>query len=114
MKIDMSNFLIKLNEVQSEERNRTIPIAQLSIMYELYKSETPVRLLNIQYKYNFERYILSRNCMMLSNDKIRDKGKIRQGKGWIVKNSIKGEYDKRLKEVKLTKIGKKIAERIFD
>jgi len=52
--------------------------------------------------------------MMLSNDKIRDKGKIRQGKGWIVKNSIKGEYDKRLKEVKLTKIGKKIAERIFD
>ena len=86
-------------------------------MYELLKNyPTPVLLSDIQYKYNLKRYIVSRNCMMLSSDKIKDKGMkggFRKGKGWITKNYISDKYDGRMKEAKLTPKGKKIAERLF-
>ena len=73
-------FLTKVNEVQSEQRNRTIPIVQLIILLELWKSkEKPVSLLDIQYKYNFERFTLSRNSEMLSDARIKDNGKNKTG-----------------------------------
>ena len=113
MKNDISDFLIKLNNVQSEEKNRTLPIVQIIILYELWKSDTPVPFLDIQDKYNLEKYILSRNCMMLSHDRIKDNGRIRQGKGWITKNHISYKYDGRMKEAQLTPQGERIAERLF-
>jgi hypothetical protein len=103
------DFLTRVNEVQSEERHRTIPIVQLIILFELWKAkERPVPLLDIQYKYNFERFTLSRNSEMLADARIRGS----QGKGWITKTLIKGN-DKRMKEAKLTKIGSIFAERLF-
>ena len=51
--------------------------------------------------------------MMLSHDRIKDNKKIRQGKGWIIKNHISDKYDGRMKEAKLTAQGEKIAERLF-
>ena len=114
--MNVEEFLTTVNEVQSEEKHRTLPIVQLIILYELGKAKgMPVSLLDIQYKYNFERQILSRNCMMLSSDEIKDsnlKKGIRKGKGWITKNHI-GKDDKRMKEIKLTKIGSIFVERLF-
>ena len=114
--MNVEEFLTAVNEVQSEERNRTISTVQLIILYELWKTNgKPVSLLDIQYKYNFERQTLSRNCMMLSSDEIKDcnqKKGIRKGKGWITKNHI-GEDDKRMKEIKLTKIGSIFVEKLF-
>ena len=112
-KMDIPYFLIKLIDVQSEEKNRTLPVVQIIILYELWKSDTSVLLSDIQNKYNLERYIVSRNCMMLSHDRIKDNKKIRQGKGWIIKNHISDKYDGRMKEAKLTAQGEKIAERLF-
>ena len=113
--MSIEDFLTRVNEVQSEERHRTIPIVQLIILFELWKAkEMPVPLLDIQYKYNLSRSTISRNCMMLLNgikDSNSKKG-IRQGKGWITKTLIKGS-DKRMKEAKLTKIGSIFAERLF-
>ena len=111
--MDIPYFLIKLNDVQSEEKNRTLPVVQIIILYELWKSDTPVLLSDIQNKYNLERYIVSRNCMMLSHDRIKDNRRIRQGKGWITKNHISDKYDGRMKEAKLTAQGEKIVERLF-
>ena len=106
---DIEDFLTRVNEVQSEERHRTIPIVQLIILLELWKANgVSVPLLDIQYKYNFERFTLSRNSEMLSDARIRGS----QGKGWITKTLIKGD-DKRMKEAKLTKIGSIFAERLF-
>mgnify|MGYP003639940052 CR=1 FL=1 len=119
MNINTEDFLTRVSEVQSEQRNRTIPIVQLIILFELWKAkERPVPLLDIQYKYNLSRTTLSRNCMMLSSDEIKDcnqKKGIRKGKGWITKNYIIpcGIDDERTKEAKLTKIGSIFAERIF-
>ena len=110
----LDDFLLKLNDLQTEEGKRTISIPQITIMYELWKKyPTPVLLSDIQYKYNLKRYIVSRNCMMLSHGRIKDNEKIRQGKGWITKNYISDKYDGRMKEAKLTPKGKKIAERLF-
>ena len=107
--MSIEDFLTKVNEVQLEQRNRTIPTVQLIILFELWKAkERPVPLLDIQYKYNFERFTLSRNSEMLSDARIRRS----QGKGWIIKTLIKGS-DKRTKEAKLTKIGSIFAERLF-
>ena len=110
----LDNFLLKLNDLQTEEGKRTISIPQITIMYELWKKyPTSVLLSDIQYKYNLKKYIVSRNCMMLSHDRIKDNKKIRQGKGWIIKNHISDKYDGRMKEAKLTAQGEKIAERLF-
>ena len=113
---NVENFLTIVNEVQSEEKHRTIPIVQLIILLELFKAKgKPVSLLDIQYKYNFERFTISRNCMMLSSDEIKDcnsKKGIRKGKGWITKNHI-GKDDQRMKEIKLTKIGSIFVKRLF-
>ena len=115
--MDVEEFLTTVNEVQSEERNRTISTVQLIILYELWKANgKPVSLLDIQYKYNFEGFTVSRNCMMLSSDGIKDcnqKKGIRKGKGWITKNPINGKGDKRMKEIKLTRIGSIFIERLF-
>ena len=112
-RMSIEDFLTRVSEVQSEERHRTIPIVQLIILFELWKAkERPVPLLDIQYKYNFERFTLSRNSEMLSDARIKDNKRIRQGKGWITKTLIKGS-DKRMKEAKLTKIGSIFAERLF-
>ena len=116
MNINTEDFLTRVSEVQSEQRNRTIPIVQLIILLELWKAkERPVPLLDIQYKYNLSRTTISRNCMMLSSDEIKDcnqKKGIRKGKGWINKTFIKGS-DNRIKEAKLTKIGNMFAKRLF-
>jgi DNA-binding MarR family transcriptional regulator len=114
MKNDISNFLMKLNEVQLEKRHRTLPVVQITILYELWKTKgKPVPLLEIQYKYNFERFTVSRNSDMLSYARIKDNGRMRQGKGWIIKNHIFDKYDSRMKEAQLTPQGKRIAERLF-
>ena len=113
MKNDIFDFLIKLNDVQSEEKKRTLSVAQITILYELWKSDIPVLLSDIQNKYNLKRYTVSRNCMMLSNNRIKDNGRIRQGKGWITKNHISYKYDGRMKEAQLTPQGERIAERLF-
>jgi|TARA_R100001480_G_scaffold129527_1_gene127067 hypothetical protein len=106
----ISDFLMKLSDVQLEEKNRTLPVVQIIIMYELWKSDVPVLLLDIQNKYNLERYTLHRNCTMLSSGMGR---KYRRGKGWITKNSLSDKYDRRIKETELTPQGKRIAERLF-
>ena len=112
-RMSIEDFLTRVNEVQSEERHRTIPIVQLIILFELWKAkERPVPLLDIQYKYNLSRTTLSRNSEMLSDARIKDNKRIRQGKSWITKTLIKGS-DKRTKEAKLTKIGSIFAERLF-
>ena len=99
--------------MQMEEKYRTIPIVQIIILYELWKSNIPIFLLDIQDKYDLERYTVSRNCMMLSHGRIKDNGRIRQGKGWITKNHISDKYDSRMKEAQLTPQGKRITERLF-
>ena len=106
----ISDFLMKLSDVQLEEKNRTLPVVQIIIMYELWKSDVPVLLLDIQNKYNLERYTLHRNCTMLSKGM---NGKYRRGKSWIVKNHNPDKYDRRVKEVELTLRGKRVAERLF-
>ena len=115
---DVDDYLLRLNDLQTEEGKRTISNPQEAIMYELWKNyPTPVLFLDIQSKYNLKRYIVSRNCMMLSFDKIKDKGMksgFRKGKGWITKNHISNKkHDGRMKEAKLTLKGKKIVERLF-
>jgi hypothetical protein len=114
--MNVENFLTIVHEIQSEEKHRTLPIVQLIILLELWKAKgKPVSLLDIQYKYNFERQTISRNCMMLSSDEIKDcnqKKGIRKGKGWITKNPI-GKDDQRMKEIKLTKIGSIFVKRLF-
>ena len=111
---DVDDYLLRSNDLQTEEGKRTISHPQEAIMYELWKNyPTPVLLSDIQSKYNLKSYIVSRNCMMLSSDKIKDNEKIRQGKGWITKNHISNKYDGRMKEAKLTPKGKKIVERLF-
>ncbi len=110
----IEDFLQKCSSVQTEEKNRVLPIAQLSILHELWKSDIPVSLSDIRYKYDLERYTVSRNCMMLSYDRIKDNGKTRQGKGWIIKNHMSDKYDGRMKEAKLTPQGEKIVERLFE
>ena len=114
--MNVENFLTIVHEIQSEEKHRTISIVQLIILLELFKAKgKPVSLLDIQYKYNFERFTISRNCMMLSSDGIKDcnqKKGIRKGKGWITKNHI-GNDDQRMKEIKLTKIGSIFVKRLF-
>ena len=112
---DVDDYLLRLNNLQTEEGKRTISIPQITIMHELWKNyPTPILLSDIQSKYNLKSYIVSRNCMMLSSDKIKDNEKIRQGKGWITKNHISNKkYDGRMKEAKLTLKGKKIVERLF-
>ena len=113
----IDDYLLRSNDLQTEEGKRTISIPQITIMRELWKNyPTPVLLSDIQSKYNLKRYIVSRNCMMLSFDKIKDKGMksgFRKGKGWITKNHISDKYDGRMKEAQLTPQGKKIAERLF-
>jgi len=108
--MNISDFLMKLSDVQLEEKNRTIPLVQIIIMYELWKSDVPVLLLEIQNKYNFESYTVHRNCTMLSKGM---NGKYRRGKSWIVKNHNPDKYDRRVKEVELTLRGKRVAERLF-
>jgi DNA-binding MarR family transcriptional regulator len=108
--MNISDFLMKLSDVQLEEKNRTIPLVQIIIMYELWKSDVPVLLLEIQNKYNFESYTVHRNCTMLSSGMRR---KYRRGKSWIVKNHNPDKYDRRVKEVELTLRGKRVAERLF-
>jgi|TARA_R100001530_G_scaffold32491_1_gene25530 hypothetical protein len=108
--MNISDFLMKLSDVQLEEKNRTIPLVQIIIMYELWKSDVPVLLLEIQNKYNFESCTVHRNCTMLSSGMRR---KYRRGKGWIVKNHNPDKYDRRVKEVELTLRGKRVAERLF-
>jgi DNA-binding MarR family transcriptional regulator len=99
----IEDYLLRLNDLQTEEGKRTISIPQCTIMYELWKKHpAPVLLSDIQSKYNLKRYTVSRNCMMLSYDRIKDNGKTRQGKGWIIK------------EAKLTPQGEKIVERLFE
>ena len=110
----IDDYLLRSNDLQTEEGKRTISHPQEAVMYELLKNyPTPVLLSDIQNKYNLKRYIVSRNCMMLSHDRIKDNKKIRQGKGWIIKNHISDKYDGRMKEAKLTAQGEKIAERLF-
>jgi hypothetical protein len=113
--MNVENFLTIVHEIQSEEKHRTISIVQLIILLELFKAKgKPVSLLDIQYKYNFEGFTISRNCMMLLNgikDSNQKKG-IRKGKGWITKNHI-GKDDQRMKEIKLTKIGSIFVKRLF-
>ena len=114
----IDDYLLRSNDLQTEEGKRTISHPQEAIMYELWKNyPAPVLFSDIQSKYNLRRYTVSRNCIMLSSDKIKDKGMksgFRKGKGWITKNYISDKYDGRLKEAKLTPKGKKIAERLFD
>ncbi len=107
--MNISDFLMKLSDVQLEEKNRTIPLVQIIIMYELWKSDVPVLLLEIQNKYNFESCTVHRNCTMLSKGMNR---KYRRGKSWITKNHI-GKDDQRMKEIKLTKIGSIFVKRLF-
>jgi len=111
--MNLETFLKRCSSICMEEKHRTIPIAQIIILYELWKSNIPVCLLDIQDKYDLERYIVSRNCMMLSHGRIKDNERIRQGKGWITKNNISDKYDGRMKEAQLTSQGKRIAERLF-
>ena len=104
----IENFLQKCSSVQTEEKNRVLPIAQLSILHELWKSDIPVSLSDIRYKYDLERYTVSRNAQMLSNG-FKYNGIVRKGKGWIT------EYDYgRNKKISLTLRGKIIAKRLFD
>jgi len=126
----IDDYLLRLNDLQTEEGKRTISIPQCTIMYELWKKHpAPVLLSDIQSKYNLKRYTVSRNCMMLSYDRIKDvsrncmmlsydrikdDGKTRQGKGWIIKNHMSDKYDGRMKEAKLTPQGEKIVERLFE
>ena len=114
-KFMIDDYLLRLNDLQTEEGKRTISIPQCTIMYELWKKHpAPVLLSDIQSKYNLKSYTVSRNCMMLSYDRIKDNGKTRQGKGWIIKNHMSDKYDGRMKEAKLTPQGEKIVERLFE
>ncbi len=105
----IEDYLLRLNDLQTEEGKRTISIPQCTIMYELWKKHpAPVLLSDIQSKYNLKRYTVSRNAQMLSNG-FKYNGIVRKGKGWIT------EYDYgRNKTIGLTLRGKIIAKRLFD
>jgi len=111
--MNLEMFLKRCASMQMEQKHRTIPIVQIIILYELWKSSTPVCLLDIQDNYDLEKYTVSRNGVMLSHGRIKDNKRTRQGKGWITKNNISDKYDGRMKEAQLTSQGKRIAERLF-
>ena len=94
--------------MQTEEKNRVIPVVQQIILLELWNNDVPVSLSDIRYEYDLERYTVSRNAQMLFNG-LKYTGTVRKGKKWII------EYGYgRNKTIGLTLRWKKIPKRLFD
>ena len=92
---------------------KTIPLIQSIVLFELKKAkDKPVLLKYIRNKYKIKGFTLSRNSEMLGVPTFMDRGKTRKGKGWITKKTIKD--NKTMKEVRLTKKGKILVERLFE
>ena len=105
--MNLETFFKRHASICMEEKNRTIPHVQTIILYELWKSNTPISLSDIWYEYDLEGYIVSRNAQMLSNG-LKYTGTVRKGKKWIT------EYGYgRNKTIGLTLRGKIIAKRLF-
>ena len=108
MKLD--DFLKRAENLQLEEKGRTLPIMQIAIMFETWSAGDSTLMSNITKKYEVPRYTVSRNCKMLGDgilDNNVTKGK-RMGKNWI---SVKKEG--RSRHINFTVAGKKIADRLF-
>ena len=111
MKLD--DFLKRAENLQLEEKGRTLPIMQIAIMFETWSAGNSVPVSDVIEKYEVPKYIVSSNCQMLAEgilDKSVSKGK-RKGKNWIYLEKTK--EDRRLKNINFTVAGKKIADRLF-
>ena len=108
MKLD--DFLKRAENLQLEEKGRTLPIMQIAIMFETWLAGDSVPMSNIIKKYEVPIYTVSRNCKMLSDgilDSNVTKGK-RAGKNWI-----NVEREGKFRHINFTVAGKKIADRLF-
>ena len=107
----IENYLKNFALVETEQKNRCIPIIQLCILYETWvnkKSNKIITLSDIRKKYNFTRQLISRNSMFLANGYDYENS-FRNGKGWIRREN----YGKH-KKIQLTERGHMIANRLFN
>jgi hypothetical protein len=109
-KMKLDDFLKRAENLQLEEKGRTLPIMQIAIMFETWSAGDSVPMSNIIKKYEVPIYTVSRNCKMLSDgilDSNVNKGK-RAGKNWI-----NVEREGKFRHINFTVAGKKIADRLF-